>query len=112
MARNQLLGATPYPVETALKRLGQNLRAARLNRNLSIAEVAEKIGTGPRAVMDAEKGKVSTGVGVHAALLWVYDLLPSLEELANPATDEQGQVLAATKRRARARKKGALDNDF
>jgi hypothetical protein len=35
-ARNQLLEAQPYPVEQALKRLGQNLRTARLRRNLTI----------------------------------------------------------------------------
>jgi len=112
MARNQLLEATPYPVDAALKHLGQNLRTARINRNYSIAEVAAKIGTGPRAVMDAEKGKASTSIAIYAALLWAYDLLSPLEDLASPATDEQGTILAATRGRIRARKKGTLDNDF
>ena len=64
VARNQLLQATPYPVEQALKRLGENLRTARIRRLYTIEEVAQKIGTGPRAVMDAEKGKASTGIGI------------------------------------------------
>ena len=81
-ARNQLLEAQPYPVEQALKRLGQNLRTARLRRNLTIQEVAEKIGTGPRAVRDAENGKASTGIAVSAALLWLYDLLQPFEDVA------------------------------
>jgi transcriptional regulator with XRE-family HTH domain len=112
MARNQLLDAPPYPVEQALTRLGERLRTARLRRNLTIQEVADKIGTGPRAIMDAEKGKVSTGIGVYVALLWVYDVLSTFNELADPNLDEQGLTLAAAKAKTRARKGAGLDNDF
>ncbi len=109
---NQLLQAPPYPVEQALTRLGENLRTARIRRNFTIDEVAQKIGTGRRAIMDAEKGKASTGIGIYVALLWVYDLLLPLNELANPAKDEQGLTLVASKERTRARKSGGLDSDF
>jgi transcriptional regulator with XRE-family HTH domain len=112
VARNQLLQAPPYPVEQALTRLGQSLRTARVRRNLTIQEVAEKIGTGPRAIMDAEKGKASTGIGVYIALLWVYDLLSQLNDVASPAEDEQGLTLSAAKDKTRARKSAGLDNDF
>lgn len=112
VARNPLLQAPPYQVERALKRLGENLRTARTRRKLTIEEVARKIGTGPRPVMDAEKGKPSTMVGVYAALLWAYDLLPPLSELANPLTDEQGLMLAAAKGRTRVRKSARLESDF
>ena len=111
-AKNTLIKTPPYPVEQAIKRLGANLRTARLRRNLTIEEVGEKIGTGPRAVSDAEKGKVSTGVAVYTALLWAYDLLGPLYELANPALDEEGLSLSLSKDRARARAKEGLDNDF
>ena len=37
-----------------------------------MGEVAQRIGTGRRAVRDAERGKASTGVAVYAALLWAY----------------------------------------
>jgi len=110
--KNPLLQAPPYPVEQALKRLGENLRLARTRRKLTIEEVAEKIGTGRRAVMDAEKGKTSTGCGVYAALLWAYDLLGPLSDLANPATDEQGLTLASTKEKTRVRKSKGLSGDF
>jgi transcriptional regulator with XRE-family HTH domain len=111
-ARNQLLQAPPYPVEQALKRLGEGLRTARVRRNLTIHEVARKIGTGPRAIMDAEKGKPSTGIAVYLALLWVYDLLPQMNDVANPTKDEQGLTLVAAKEKTRARNSGGLDNDF
>jgi transcriptional regulator with XRE-family HTH domain len=111
-ARNQLLTTPPYSVEKALKSVGNNLRMARVRRKLTIEEVAAKIGTGRRAVMDAENGKASTGVGIYAALLWVYDLLPPFEELADPLKDEEGIALASRRENRRARKSGELDNDF
>jgi hypothetical protein len=112
VARNTLLEAPPYAVEQALKKLGRNLRLARLRRNQTIGEVAQRIGTGLRAVRDAESGKPSTGVGVYAALLWAYDLLDPLDRLADPLSDQEGLALAAVKEGKRARKAGDLDNEF
>ncbi|MCE4554877.1 helix-turn-helix domain-containing protein [Roseateles cellulosilyticus] len=112
-ARNKLLTAPPYEVEQTLTRLGANLRTARLRRNLTIPEMAEKIGTGVRAVTDAEKGKPSTGIAVYLALLWALGLLDQAASLAAPETDAEGQTLALARERMRARRgAGALDNDF
>jgi transcriptional regulator with XRE-family HTH domain len=111
-ARNTLIQAPPYAVEAAIRRLGANLRTARLRRNLTIADVAAKIGTGPRAVSDAEKGKVSTGIAVYTALLWAYDLLGPMHELADPALDTEGLSLSLSGERSRARMKVGLDDDF
>ena len=113
MARKNILTSSPpYSVEQALKRLGTNLRTARLRRNLTIEDVAEKIGTGLRAVMDAEKGKGSTSSAVYIALLWAFVLLDQLDEVADPAFDEEGLSLSMTKERARSRAIDGLDNDF
>lgn len=110
--KNQLLAAPPYPVEQMLKRLGANLRTARLRRKLTIDDLAQKIGTGPRAVAEAEKGKPSTGVVVYAALLWALDLLNQMEDVADPAKDEEGQRLALSREPSRARHSKEEDNDF
>jgi transcriptional regulator with XRE-family HTH domain len=111
-AKNTLIQATPYPVARAIKRLGTNLRTARLRRNLTIEEIGTKIGTGPRAVSDAEKGKVSTSIAVYTALLWAYDLLGPMSELADPVLDEEGLSLSLLRERSRARAKVELDDDF
>lgn len=111
-ARNLLIEAPPYEVEQVIERLGKNLRTARLRRNMTIEQVADKIGTGPRAVMDAEKGKLTTGVAVYTALLWTYDLLRPFEELADPQSDSQGLALDQMSGRERARTGKGLDNDF
>lgn len=111
-ARNQLLAAPPFAVEQALKRLGTNLRTARLRRNLTIDDVAQKIGAGKRAIMDAEKGKASTGIAVYAALLWAFDLLDQLSDVADPVKDPEGRTLALAQERSRARHREDLDNEF
>ena len=111
-AKNRLSDVPPYEIEQAVKRLGRDLRTARLRRNLTIEQVAAKIGTGPRAVMDAEKGKLSTGVAVYTALLWTYDLLGPFGGLADPADDREGLALDRLSGRERARPSKGLDNDF
>ncbi len=111
-AKNTLTTAPPYAVEQALKRLGANLRTARLRRNLTIENVAERIGTGPRPVSDAERGKPSTSAAVYIALLWAYDLLEQMSDVAGPATDAEGLALSLSRDRSRARERDGLGSDF
>ena len=111
-ARNSLLAAPPHAVETALKRLGTDLRTARTRRNLTVAEVAEKIGTGPRAVIDAEKGKPSSSAVIYVALLWAYDLISQMDSIADPALDERGRRLALSREKKRSRHSKGLSDDF
>src|SRR5882724_5121783 len=111
-ARNPLLGAPPYPVEQTLKKLGADLKTARLRRNLTSQEAAQKIGTSRFAVADAEKGKPSTSVAVYAALLWAYGLVDRLSDLADPSTDEEGARLALARSPVRARHPRKLSNEF
>jgi|SRR5579883_1970453 len=110
--RTPLLSTPPYPVETSLRRLGSNLRSARLARNLKLDQVAEKIGTGTRAVADAEKGRPGTAAAVYLALLWAYDLMGPVSQLADPASDAVGLASIARRERARASTHRDLDNDF
>jgi transcriptional regulator with XRE-family HTH domain len=112
VARNPLSEAPPYAVESALRRLGQDLRTARLRRNLTIDDAAVKIGAGRRAVADAERGKPTTAVATYAALLWAYGLLERFGDVADPSGDAEGTTLARSRERVRARPSGSLNNDF
>lgn len=110
--RNAVSTALPYEVEQTLKALGANLRTARLARNLSIEAAAAKIGVGPRAVATAEAGKATTAIGVYLSLLWAYDLIRQVRDVADPARDPLVQRAARARQRAYPNHKGALDNDF
>ncbi len=111
-AKNALTSTPPHAIEQALKRLGANLKVARIRRGLTVRQAAEKIGTGVRAVGDAEKGKPSTSVSVYLALLWLFGLMADFELLADPARDAEGSSLALGRERTRARPPRGLDNDF
>src|ERR1700731_4774126 len=91
--RNTLQAAPPFAIEQSLKKLGERRRRARLRRNLPLAAAAAKIGTGLRAVRDAEDGRASASIGTYWALLWAYDLLAPTEDLADPAKDVEGSAL-------------------
>lgn len=112
MVKKSFYTVPPYEVETTIKQLGHNLRTARLNRNLTIDEVANKLGTGRRAIADAENGKISTGIGIYAGILWAIGLLSQLNEVADPGRDTEGQILSALKERARKKKNRDYDDDF
>jgi transcriptional regulator with XRE-family HTH domain len=109
---NLLVTDPPYAVEQTLKRLGANLRTARIRRGLTVEAVSKKIGTGVRAVSDAEHGKPSTAVAVYVALLWAYDLLAQFDSLPDAARDAEGQALDKRRQRPRVRRSRADDNDF
>ena len=112
--RNTLYTAPPFAVEHSLKKLGERLRIARLRRNLTLEAAAAKIGTGIRAVRDAENGRASASIGTYWALLWAYDLLGPAENLASPSNDVEGSALEVKRVRASGggRNTKALDNDF
>lgn len=112
VTKNSLTSMPPHAIEQALKRLGGNLKVARLRRGLTVRQTAEKIGTGVRAVGDAEKGKPSTSVSVYVALLWLFGLMADVELLADPGRDAEGLSLALRHERTRARPVRGLDNDF
>ena len=112
VARTPLFEAPPYEVESGIRRLGANLRTARLRRNLTLDDVAAKIGIGRRAVADAERGKPTTTIVTYVALLWTYGLLEDLGGLADPSNDAEGMALTRSTERARARTLELLDNDF
>lgn len=112
MAQSPLLTTPPHAVELTIKRLGADLRTARMRRNLTVAEVAEKIAVGPKVILDAERGKPSSAIAIYVALLWAYDLLDSMDAVADPARDDRGQTLAGDRERKRPRRRKGLNDDF
>ncbi len=112
MARGLLLSAPPYEVEAALKHLGADLRTARLRRNITLAEVAERVGASRGVIAEAEHGKPTTSAAVYAALFWAYGFTDRLAGSADPASDKEGIRLDSGHARRRARMPPALDDDF
>lgn len=108
-----VLAQPPAAVARHLQALGSNLRTARLRRNLTIQAVADKLGVHRTLVADVERGRPTSSMAVMAGMLWTFNLLPTLGELAAPERDLEGIVMARAEERERARESsGGLSNDF
>src|SRR5688572_2171680 len=101
VAKSKLLEAPPFEVSEALRDLGNNLRTARLSRNFTSEEVAQKLGIARQVVSQAERGKASTSIVVYAGLLWVYNLTHQLRAVAASESDLEGKALARSRQRGR-----------
>ncbi|MGE0236418.1 helix-turn-helix domain-containing protein [Methylocystis sp.] len=109
---SKIAEAPPYAVEMALKRLGANIRTARLRRGLRLDELAAKIGLSRFALSDVEKGKSTTGIAAYLGALWALGLLGDMETVASPDRDEEGKTLEAARRPKTAHGSRKLDNEF
>jgi len=103
----------PFDAEDALRELGQNLRTARLRRNMTLEEVASRIGVHRETVASAEKGSPSVMMGTYVAALSIYGLLSDMAYLAYPNADREGLALESRNARERAKpSSGGMSNDF
>ncbi len=100
--------ATVLPrIQQLLAELGENIRLARLRRNLSTAQVSERAGMARSTLMKIEKGHPGVGLGQYANVLKVFGLEQDLLTVAND--DVLGRKIqdAGLQQRARAPKKRA-----
>lgn len=109
---SRIIDSPPAAVEEALKRLGRNIRTARLRRKLRIEDMAERMGASRFTVADLEKGKPGTSAAAYFGALWALGLLEQARDLADPDRDQEGKVLESARSPKRARRPRALDNDF
>ena len=111
-ARTTIATCPPEAVEDVLRRIGRNLRTARLRRRLRIQDVADRLGTSRFTVADVERGKPGTSAAAYFGALWALGLLNHADNLADPDLDEEGKTLEDTFRPTRARPHRSLNGDF
>ena len=84
----------PPAARRALRKLGADIRDARLRRRLPMALVAHRAATSRPTVARIERGDHSVSIGIVAAVLQALNLLPHLADAADPAHDELGLEIA------------------
>jgi len=109
---SKIAQSPPAAVEATLRRLGRNIRTARLRRKMPLDELAERIGVSRFALADAEKGKPTTSVVVYAGALWALGLISDLDAVADPDRDAEGKTLERVRSPKKAHRARVLDNDF
>lgn len=82
MPKKSLATTLPPEAMLALVQLGARLRACRIERNITIAQMAEKMLCSINTYRDLEAGKSSASVGNFATALWLLGQLESLNLVA------------------------------
>ncbi|MCH5226658.1 MAG: helix-turn-helix domain-containing protein [Muribaculaceae bacterium] len=105
MAKNTIGTKLPRKLEEKMKLMGEQIKMARLRRNLSIAQVAERATCSPLTVNRIEKGSPTVSIGIYARVLYALQLEDDLLLIAQE--DKQGRLLQdlSLKHRQRASKK-------
>lgn len=83
----------PVAVKRALRKLGGDLRDARLRRRIPTTLMAERVGVTRTTLAKAEKGEASVSMGVYASMLFALGLIERLGEIADPRRDDIGIAL-------------------
>ena len=95
----------PRKLEQKMQIVGEQIKLARLRRNLSVAQVAERATCSPLTVSRIEKGAPTVSIGIYLRDL---NALQLEEDILWPATDDKlGNALQdlRLKTRERASKK-------
>lgn len=90
-----------------MQTVGEQIKLARLRRNLSVAQVAERATCSPLTVSRIEKGVPTVAIGIYLRVLYALQLDDDIVRLAQK--DELGHALqdiSLVKKRERASKKG------
>ena len=95
----------PRKLEDKMKVVGEQIRLARLRRDLSIAQVAERATCSSVTISRVEKGAPTVAIGIYLRVLYALQLDDDILLLAQK--DEMGRGLQdlRLKQRERASKK-------
>jgi transcriptional regulator with XRE-family HTH domain len=83
----------PLPVIRALRKVGKDLRAARLRRRIPLKILAERTSMSRTTLAKIEKGDPTVSLGNCAAVLFSLGLVDRLADLADPREDAVGMAL-------------------
>ena len=81
----------PRKLEQKMQIVGEQIKLARLRRNLSIAQVAERATCSPLTVSRIEKGAPTVAIGIYLRVLYALQLDDDILSLAKD--DELGRTL-------------------
>ena len=83
----------PIPVESALRKLGADIRDARRRRRIPVAVMAQRAFISRTTLVKVEKGHPGVAIGTYAAVLFALGMIDKLRELATARSDDVGLAL-------------------
>lgn len=112
MSKSTMGTKLPRKLEEKMKVVGEQIKLARLRRDLSLAQVAERATCSPLTVSRIEKGSPTVAIGIYLRVLYALQLDDDILLLAKD--DELGRQLQdmALTTRQRASKKKIVYNAY
>ena len=95
----------PIPVGRAVRKLGQDIRDARLRRRISTAVMAERASISRTTLNKVEKGGLGVSLSNYANVLFVLGMAERLGDLVEVKTDMVGLELEEERLPQRIRKR-------
>ena len=91
MTKSTMGTKLPRKLEQKMQIVGEQIKLARLRRNLSVAQVAERATCSLLTVSRIEKGVPTVAIGIYLRVLYALQLDDDILSLAKD--DELGRVL-------------------
>lgn len=105
MAKSTMGTRLPRKLEEKMKIVGEQIKLARLRRNLSVAQVAERATCSPLTVARIEKGTPTVAIGIYLRVLYALQLEDDILLIAQQdALGRQLQDFALTNRKRASKK--------
>lgn len=105
MSKSTMGTKLPRKLEEKMRIVGEQIRLARLRRDLSVAQVAERATCSPLTVARIEKGTPTVAIGIYLRVLYALQLDDDILLIAKEDTlGRQLQDLALTSRQRASKK--------
>ena len=105
MSKTTMGTKLPRKLEEKMKVVGEQIRLARLRRDLSIVQVAERATCSPVTISRVEKGAPTVAIGIYLRVLYALQLDDDILLLAQKDEIGRGLQDLRLKQRERASKK-------
>jgi transcriptional regulator with XRE-family HTH domain len=105
MTKNTMGNKLPRKLEQKMQTVGEQIKLARLRRNLSIAQIAERAMASELTISRVEKGAPTVSVGIYLRVLYALQLDDDILFLAKDDTMGKALQDLGLKTRKRSSKK-------
>jgi len=93
MKTRRVSPSAPIPVARALRKLGHDIRDARLRRRIPTAILAERASISRVTLNKIEKGDAGVHIAHYATVLFALGMVDRLANIADPAQDAVGREM-------------------
>ena len=108
MTKSTMGTKLPRKLDQKMQIVGEQIRLARLRRNLSIAQIAERATCSPLTVSRIEKGTPTVAIGIYLRVLYALQLDDDILLLAKEDVIGKALLDVRLKKRERASKKNKV----